>query len=709
MSDGTFIDGCLVVEVGSSGDIQGPPGDDGADAAPPARAEFLPSEVAPGQTRFPPTGTFATAPWTDNHPPFSYVAGIIDAEVNGVGVPSSDFSAPGGSAAITFTTPMVGDETVTFASFRLEGEDIGTALKRMPFGIGKSAYDKIAEAIAIDDVRTSQASDQDRLALAELIDGGYRTIYARGGQGVGTEKGEYPIGAYPWAGVMPGRPSNSTDPLDMIEHRGNLSCADGTPAHGLHIRGDGPGLTEFDIGDRNYLFAHNSMSEDTADNLKGFLLSDLALRGKSVENGFGEPLHLIALAGVTGFRARNVHWLAPQGDGTIAWMGPRPDTVRHNEDWAFLDCLFDGINKQNRNGLTVEDLVGLRVLASTFRRLSLPDMPAAIDVEPRNRTSYRVGNIFIGAGTRFEDLGSAALAIYAHPDYYTRKATNFTLADAIITDAPRGVDVVGVGPDEMASSVNRQNITIAGNQMTRVTTPLRSQGGFGVSFRRNALSDFDSIQLGVIGGGFGNREVRIQDNPMVRGGKDNGPVILHDGTTIACRVERNPMTQCGRTDGVAGWAFLARLGNIDCVVSDNPVDNSSGRLKAFAQMSDGVTVSATSEKVGNTWRGVAADAADNFNPPKPVTGVVATYTITGAAAVIAPGGRFAFDTPVSGATNAKFFRAKLNLNLNDLSPGGRPIIGCAVTQVNVVDVAVFNAGTGNLTIPIGAVIQIEEY
>jgi hypothetical protein len=581
------------------------------------------------------------------------------------------------------------------------------AARNTIFSIGKSYQDKLSESIALDDARTSWASDQDTIALAQLVDDGYRRIRCRGGKGVGTERAQYRIGAGPWRGMVPGAPEGSPNVDDYLEGRGNLSRANGQPAHGLELCGDGMDLTEIQqvaIGSAlgtngNYLFTHNSLSEDEADNLQGFILRDMTLTG--LGGAASQAGHIMALAGVTGFTAERVRFRGFQGDGLIAWMGPNPTTERHNRRFRFLHCHFDGVNQENRNCISIEDCFDWLVFDCLFENACKRDdnvSVGAIDLEPRDRTSYRNGKGQV-LSSRFRNIGNAAVAFYVNaPDYYALKSRDYRAIGNTVEDCYRGFDVVGGTDGEIAAALFRHDISIMLNELKNVERPFRSYGGCGVTFAQNRMDDVGSMQLGAFGTGRGNREVDVLRNRIARGGRDTGAILLHDDLTIRCRYEDNAIIGGGRRDVVAGWPLLVRFGAQDITVRNNPVDNTGGRLTGFALKTDeaGAT-GAGCVKSGNTLFGAAYTQADNWNPAAPITGLQTTYVFPSSAGIpgfgggVGSPGQANFDIPLAGAIVGRAYRVWPNF----YPPTTERVLWDAVGLAdNTVRLIVTNSGAG---------------
>jgi hypothetical protein len=576
--------------------------------------------------------------------------------------------------------------------------DLGTT---PPYSATKTINQKLNESIALDDGRLPSDVTDDA-ALQRLIDQGYRSIHLRGGKGLGPG-GMYLIGCGPWTGVIPGRPANSTSALDYIENRGNLSTTAGVPAHGLHLFGDGPELTVIFQGRNNYLFMHNSLSENPVDNLKGFYLSDLTLKGDN--SGAANGQHLVALAGVTGFSSHRVHYIAFNSDAVIAWMGSRPDTVRHNYNFHFVEDVYDGIDGRNRNAISIEDCLNWTIHRCLFRNITAPDDNvgvAAIDIEPRDRVTYQNGGGTVSDCT-FEDCGRSAVSLYINsPDYYNLKTRSFRIIGNNMTRCFRGIEISGSAPVSETVGV-RQQIIIAFNQMRDVEAPARLRGAFGVDYIYNQHDNVGTIYLGLDNTGITANETRIDHNYFSYSGRTLGAVLLVDDSCRDCSFSWNRIYECGRTDNLGGWVMLARYGSVGLRLNYNLMRNRLGRIKAFAQTGDGVTTGPSSQKIGNELFDTPMNVADNFNPPAPKLGISYDYVLTGGA-TFGANTTTIFDLTIPGAVTVRYWKANFTSYVSQTSV---ITITAIPQQYNVVRVIVRNTGQ-QWNAPAGTTINVLE-
>lgn len=571
----------------------------------------------------------------------------------------------------------------------------GSAL--VAFSVGRSAKQKLERVMSLVDAQVGSGTSSDNTLLAELLADGYRRIHLDANLGQSNDiLGAYNITAEPWT-----NPEAGGD-FDLLnESPGNL-------VGGLILSGDGMGRTKIDQGSGNYALMYNSRSADPNDSMDGLIVRDLTIEGRVVEDGFDNNIHNVALFGVRNALFKRVMFKGFRGDGCWPSNGPKPTTTRYNENINFLRCIFDGVNNDTRNGISFESCNGFSVELCRFIRIARGDAASVgcIDIEPfQNIAGWVMKNGIISRNI-FEDYLGAAIAYFVVPNRYTDPARGWIASNNIMARGTIGIDCVGADTaEEVATAVHRMSVMAHHNLMTEVRNPLRTAGATGVSFKHNDLTDCDSILLGTSGDPISrpSKEIEVKHNKFLRCGKINGPVVVQDQTTLDCAIEDNDAIDCGREDGLAGWFFLARDGEVNTRVNRNRVNNENGKMKAFAQIGD-ATVGARAQKIGNEIVGVPMTAADNFSPPAPQLGASGSEVLL-VDRVIAAGGHTFFDITVPGASDGAY-RAWLS---GGIGPDDVIKVSAILREAQVVRVILENLRTtATFTVEAGTVVNVVE-
>jgi hypothetical protein len=92
--------------------------------------------------------------------------------------------------------------------------------------------------------------------------------------------------------------------------------------------------------------------------------------------------HGIVISGVSDVLCEYLEVVGPRGDGIYVGSGHTAAVERHNERVTIRKCFFDGVNKLNRNGVSVIDCSTFRMDDCYFTRFSHDTMPGPFDIEP---------------------------------------------------------------------------------------------------------------------------------------------------------------------------------------------------------------------------------------------------------------------------------------------------------------------------------------
>ena len=155
----------------------------------------------------------------------------------------------------------------------------------------------------------------------------------------------------------------------------------------------------------------HASSASLATQLDGIELSDMEIDGYVSTLGFSEQCALVQFAGVNNCIVDRVQFTGFRGDGIMIDSTNRFAAVRSNTNVTIRDCVFDGVNYDNRNGISIITGDGIHIVNNKFRRVSRSNMPGPIDIEPNNvnevvRNINIIGNIIESFG------GNGAIQVY---------------------------------------------------------------------------------------------------------------------------------------------------------------------------------------------------------------------------------------------------------------------------------------------------------
>lgn len=140
-------------------------------------------------------------------------------------------------------------------------------------------------------------------------------------------------------------------------------------------------------------YAYSGGTSNPADNKRNIYVHDLKLDGRRRDLGGQAFVHTMTINATSDMVVERVVFYDFRGDGCYVGSGTTGGIERHNLNVTFRDCMFDGVGKYNRNGLSVIDCDGIVVDACTFQNIGNPTLSQSvggIDFEPNaNYNIYR--------------------------------------------------------------------------------------------------------------------------------------------------------------------------------------------------------------------------------------------------------------------------------------------------------------------------------
>lgn len=309
-------------------------------------------------------------------------------------------------------------------------------------------------------------------------------------------------------------------------------------------------------------------SADFSTNIQNFTIRDLRLvrTNRTPYTSAGDvwqQYHLISLQASTGTRIDRCVLEGFNGDGIYVGGGRGASIERHNLDLSITNSFLNGVDNQNRNGISIVDCEGALVSGCIFRRVSNQYQPGAIDIEPNANTFHRVRDIKI-VHNRFVQCGGGAGAagvILQFPDVaYTTPPTGFLIAHNDIDAVNNGATGIVLTHNGDASPSRNHNVRILGNKISRCRRPFSFMGFSNVLFSQNQV---DGSTLGALVGfntaGRKCYNIRIAGNYVNAIGTTEGRgigIYNVDGLDIV----DNRFVNVGKSDGTLGQVLFFNVG-----------------------------------------------------------------------------------------------------------------------------------------------------
>jgi len=285
----------------------------------------------------------------------------------------------------------------------------------------------------------------------------------------------------------------------------------------------------------------NSQSSKDNPNETDIEIRNLSLRDNCTTEQFTQQSHLIKANGVDRLIVSNVDFVGFRGDALYIGSGDASSVVRHNRDIIVEKCRFDGINRNNRNGIAIGDVTGMTITNNYFTRMTSNASPGCIDFEMNKDGGHILRNIKVSLNV-FQNNGGSAI-IFDIPSGYQdlgAPVTDVTISSNLIQNQQRRGVLVNQWA-KMDYSSPRQRIVIRGNRIENTDLPIAVEGTRGVTIQSNTITDCaQGIHVGYGPFGHGAIETTIETNEFRRVGftdLDNrgSAVILFNVSGVAVK------------------------------------------------------------------------------------------------------------------------------------------------------------------------------
>lgn len=325
----------------------------------------------------------------------------------------------------------------------------------------------------------------------------------------------------------------------------------------------------------------NTTLEGTIQNVT---IKNMKLRGTVEKEGFKEWINLMSLSSCSKVLVDTVCFEGFRGDGLF--LGVEAWTERHVSHIVIRNSTFDGVNKNNRNGIGIIDGFNILIDNNYFTRLTRNDMPGAISIEPNTNQSAKwsiIKHINI-RNNQFKDVG--------------RLAIQFNNSNLQGTMKPRAIDNIVINGNTidgayvgiyllqkyktMDDTVDPLNIHVLNNTITNCYAPLQAQGTKTITIIGNNFDHCDNgIQLGV--NNVKVMDVLVDSNIFKNLGYNAGEAGIHISEVSKATISNNNFIDCGvKTQTYkAGYAVVFFGGKSDNIKVFNNTVSSPNNITTY--------------------------------------------------------------------------------------------------------------------------------
>jgi hypothetical protein len=224
-------------------------------------------------------------------------------------------------------------------------------------------------------------------------------------------------------------------------------------------------------------------SNSSVNQITGLTIRDLEMQDDVATLGFAEFQHLMSLNGVRDVNIERVKFYGFRGDGLYIGQWDSPALTRLNTNLTVRDCVFDGVNKDNRQGISVITGENILITGCDFRNITRSNMPGAIDFEPNGVSGTEVILNCRVIGNSFTNIGGNVGAVSVAIPVGTNKLKNIEISNNTFAQTNRMVTIL-----QNLVSTDSQNIVISNNAAIDISRAFELQGLIkGVTISGNSI------------------------------------------------------------------------------------------------------------------------------------------------------------------------------------------------------------------------------
>lgn len=305
-------------------------------------------------------------------------------------------------------------------------------------------------------------------------------------------KGKYFISNLDFIGAKYSNISIQGNGSEIVQIYGNSKTLEGYPH---------PTYARYPAADGVFNF-ESLGNDDVNDDLsiKNIEIQNLTFRSDVVLKKFDELNHQIAMHGVSGVKIANCKFIGFLGDGIAVSRGTGSrGTNAYNKNILIENCQFDGVNKDNRQGVSIYYADGFEIRFCDFKNITRSDMPGAIDIESDgNKNRSQRGLIY---GCTFENIGGLGAVAIIQKDYFDQgkiSYSGYVIENCDFRNLVTPLAVIGSLP---FSKKSNYGIVFKDNRAENVETVADLRSAYGVKFDNNYFKNVTSSVNAIVRGG----------------------------------------------------------------------------------------------------------------------------------------------------------------------------------------------------------------
>lgn len=238
---------------------------------------------------------------------------------------------------------------------------------------------------------------------------------------------------------------------------------------------------------------------------------------------FAEQQHLIEANGVRDAIIEGVMFSGFRGDAIYLGAGAGANQ-RHNENVRITKCVFDGVNNENRNAISIVDCDGITIDHNKFIRCTKSTMPGPIDFEPNANAWHVVRNIHVLGNQFSANGGNVGEVAFAVPSAVTVAPSAIEVAGNFSSGYVGTGSFFSYNENRLPTSTSAETgMRISGNKASSGYRPYTLFNGKNITLSQNVWEDFAQAAIvGFTGGTSAVRDITLLRERYIRGGSTGG-------------------------------------------------------------------------------------------------------------------------------------------------------------------------------------------
>lgn len=339
-----------------------------------------------------------------------------------------------------------------------------------------------------------------------------------------------------------------------------------------------------------------------ADNMKNIVIRDLAF--VNTTGTFAEFQHMLNLNAVSNVVVERCTFRGFRGDGIYLGSSNVANTERHNQNVTIRDCVFDGVNNENRNGISIIDGNTVVIERNVFTNVTKSGQPGCVDVEPDNFAFPIIRNITIRSNRMQSSLGGGVALLLGYANNPgASPPVNIHVHDNYMNGCLSGVSVsVFSTPTEASPNCN---ILVAHNTIEASTGSMCFfDGCSGVTVANNQF--ISNPNKGEIGYLYANYNLSFIGNTFKDNGRTSTDCLWIRSATLLT-FDSNVFCDNGSAVGAGrDMNFLATYTGSRIYLRNNVFTSPGGYTSTSIEVDATYTLNnGNSQDINNVWTYVA--------------------------------------------------------------------------------------------------------